>query len=99
MICMAIKNLIQAFYMGEEPTWNGISYEDLKSATGYVDQQFPAIPIMLIEAYPILDRLQVPESVDWIGFDHYFVKDPNSDPDYQQEWNIIKSKLSSPHQR
>src|SRR5680860_132797 len=54
---------------------------------------------MLIEAHPILDRLQVPESVDWIGFDHYFVKDPATDPDYQQEWNIIRSKLSSPHQR
>lgn len=93
------QNLIQAFYIGEEPTWNGISYEELKSATDYVDQHFPDLPIMVIEAYPILDRLRVPTSVDWVGFDHYFVKDPGSDPDYQQEWALIHSKLSSPHQR
>lgn len=93
------QNLIQAFYMGEEPTWNGISYKELKSATDYVDQQFPGLPIMVIEAYPILDQLQVPTSVDWIGFDHYFVKDPVTNPDYQQEWALIKSKLSSSHQR
>lgn len=95
----ANQNLIQAFYMGEEPTWNGISYHELKSATDYVDQQFSDIPIMVIEAYPILDKLQVPESVDWIGFDHYFVRDPFTDPDYQREWNTLKLKLSSPHQR
>ncbi len=93
------QDMVNAFYMGEEPTWNGISFEDLKTATEYVKNQFPDIPIMIIEAYPILDNLQVPETVDWIGFDHYFVKNPTTDADFQQEWNTIKSKRSTPQQK
>lgn len=90
---------IQAFYLGEEPTWNGISYQDLKEASDYIDGQFPDVPILLIEAYPVLDRLRVPNSTDWIGFSHYFLKDPATDPEYQKEWATLRSKRSSDHQR
>jgi len=91
--------LIQAFYIGEEPTWNGISLSELKSATDYVKLTFPDIPIMIIEAYPAIDQLQIPNSVDWIGFDHYFIKDPKGNADYLSELNTLKSKFSNDEQK
>lgn len=93
------SDLIKAFYIGEEPTWNGISFVELKSATDYVKSTVSNVHTMIIEAYPILDQLQVPNSVDWIGFDHYFVKSPNSDATYLNEFNTLKSKLSTEEQR
>lgn len=93
------QDLIQSFYIGEEPTWNGISFSDLRSATDYVKFTVPEIPIMIIEAYPIIDQLQVPNSVDWIGFDRYFVKDPNLNVEYLSELNSLKSKFTNPEQK
>ncbi|WP_394750337.1 hypothetical protein [Spongiimicrobium salis] len=93
------RALIGAFYIGEEPTWNGISFEELEAVSHYVKMQFPDVPIMLIEAAPMLTTLQVPTSVDWLGFDHYFVQNPLEDNIYQQEWALLKSKRSASHQR
>jgi predicted acetyltransferase len=93
------QNLIQSFYIGEEPTWNGISYSELKAATDYVKSTMPTIPIMIIEAYPIIDQLQVPNSVDWIGFDHYLIKDPISNVNYLSELNNLKSKFTNDEQK
>lgn len=90
---------ICCFYIGEEPTWNGISFDELNSASNYVKAQFPDVPIMMVEAYPILDSLQVPTSVDWLGFDHYFIKDPTTNPEFQSEWSTILSKRSRPDQK
>ncbi|MBK8392231.1 MAG: hypothetical protein IPL23_24525 [Saprospiraceae bacterium] len=66
------NSFIQAFYIGEEPTWNSISFLELKSATDYVKSTIPNVAIMVIEAYPIINSLQVPTTVDWVGFDHLF---------------------------
>jgi hypothetical protein len=93
------QDLIQSFYIGEEPTWNGISFSELTSATDYVKSTIPTIPIMIIEACPIIDQLQIPSSVDWIGFDHYFIKDPHSNLDYLSELNTLKSKFTSAEQK
>ncbi|MCG2461474.1 hypothetical protein K8352_11995 [Flavobacteriaceae bacterium F89] len=93
------QDLIQSFYIGEEPTWNGISFSELKSATDYVKSTLPAIPIMIIEAYPVVDQLQVPNSVDWIGFDRYLIKDPNLDLEYLNELNQLKSKFTNAEQK
>ncbi len=87
------QNLIQAFYVGEEPTWNGIPFLELQAASDYIKASIPQVPILIIEAYPILNELQIPASVDWIGFDHYFIKDPQTDPDFQAELTLLKSKL------
>ncbi|MFK8103287.1 MAG: hypothetical protein AB8G15_12205 [Saprospiraceae bacterium] len=88
------KTLIQAFYVGEEPLWNGISFEELKAAADYLKASFPEVPTMLIEAHPIVDQLQIPASIDWVGFDRYFLKDPQTSTDYQRELNVLKSKFS-----
>jgi len=93
------QHLINVFYIGEEPTWNGISFDELKLATDYVKSKFPTIPIMVIEAYPILNNFKVPITVDWIGFDHYFVKDPNTNSDFQQEFALLITKLTDPDQK
>lgn len=92
-------NFIQSFYIGEEPFWNGISFQDFKAATDYVKQNKPNIPIMMIEAHPILDSIQIPTSVDWVGFDHYFIKNPNTDLNYQNELKALKSKLATIDQK
>lgn len=86
---------IASFYIGEEPTWNGIPSSDLQLACDYVDAQFPSIAIAIVEAYPAIGDLVIPASADWIGFDHYFVKNPNTDPQYQQELSALQSKISS----
>ena len=84
---------VSSFYIGEEPSWNGISATELKSACDLVDAQFPNIAISIVEAYPAIDDLIIPESADWIGFDHYFVKNPNTDSQYQQELEVLQNKI------
>jgi hypothetical protein len=95
----ANSNLIQAFYVGEEPTLNNISFLELKSATDYIKSTIPTVPIMIIEAYTFINELQVPTTVDWVGFDHYFIKDPNNSSVFRNELNALKSKRSSLSQK
>ncbi|NER85008.1 MAG: hypothetical protein F6K42_36975 [Leptolyngbya sp. SIO1D8] len=92
-------SFIGAFYIGEEPTWNGITFAELNSVSELLEMEFPNIPIMIIEAYPSIDNLQIPVTVDWVGFDRYFVKNPNTNAEFQQDWNSLKSKLSHPNQQ
>lgn len=54
------------FYIGEEPTWMGISYDELKQVSDLVKSDFPTIPILVIEASTGLADLKVPESVDLV---------------------------------
>ncbi len=93
------QELVQAFYLGEEPTWNGIDAEELRLAADFIKKGFPNIPIMVIEAYPVIDQLVVPASVDWIGFDHYFVEDPIRDEAFQNEMETLISKFVHSEQR
>ena len=86
---------VQAFYIGEEPTWNAISFSELKAATDYVKSLFPNIPILIIEASSAIEDLEIPVSVDWIGFDHYFVKDPANNAQFLNELNVLKSKMNA----
>ncbi|MFA0964047.1 hypothetical protein AB9P05_19725 [Roseivirga sp. BDSF3-8] len=90
---------IAAYYIGEEPTWNGITSSELEAAVNLLEETHPAIPTMIVEAYPALADLQVPENADWIGFDHYFIADPARNPGYLQELELLKSKFSSESQR
>ncbi|MDA9774541.1 hypothetical protein N9B82_06250 [Saprospiraceae bacterium] len=89
------KDKIAAFYLGEEPMWNNITVEDYKTASDYIHQTLPGIPIMLIEAYRTIDLLDIPSSTEWVGFDHYFIKDPKTDIDFQNELKMLKSKMNS----
>ena len=92
-------NYVGAFYIGEEPTWNGITFTELNAVAQLLQTEFPNIPTMIIEAYPSLNNLQVPQTVDWVGFDRYFIKNPNTNVEFQQDWNTLNSKLSNQNQK
>ena len=85
---------ILALYVGEEPTWNDISYLELKSATDLIKSTMPNTPVLIVEAYPSIDGLQIPDSVDWVGFDHYFIKDPENSSVFLDELARLKAKRS-----
>jgi hypothetical protein len=91
--------LIQAFYLSEAPTWNGISFEELKVAADYIKSTTPDVPIMIIEPSASLDQLQIPTTVDWVGFKRYFIKDPKNDPGFQSDLALLKTKLSTDWQK
>lgn len=87
------------FYLGEEPTWNGITTEELSTAAQAIKQKLPQAIIMLVEAYPALQDLVVPKEIDWIGFDQYFIASPATNSSYQKNLRLLKSKLSTEGQR
>ena len=90
---------IGAFYLADEPAWNGISAADLRQAADLVKATFPKTPIMLIEAAPAIGALVVPRSVDLIGFDQYGVAAPDAEPAYRAHLAALKSRRSRPDQR
>ncbi|MFT5820510.1 MAG: hypothetical protein ACI8ZM_001753 [Crocinitomix sp.] len=90
--------LINCFYIGEEPSWNSIPEEEFKAACDYAKLTVPEIPILSIEAFYDIDNIYTPNSVDWVGFDHYFIQEPSSDSDFLNEYNTMKSKIKS-HQK
>ncbi len=91
--------MVQAFYVGEEPTWNSITYAELKAATDLIKATFPQVPVLVIEAYPMVDSIQVPTSVDWLGFDHYFIADPQHNDQFLNELGALKAKRSTAAQK
>lgn len=86
--------LVSCFYIGEEPAWNGIPENEFTQACDYAKASMPAVPILSVEAYPAVDDAYAPASVDWLGFDHYFLEEPSSDTDFMREYSTIQSKLS-----
>lgn len=77
-------NNIGAFYVMDEPYWNGISKADVETAAKLCKDTFPQIPTMIVEGYPVLDGstnrdfngnymppFQMPSYIDYFGFDQY----------------------------
>lgn len=63
---------IEAFYVIDEPYWNGVSPADLATCIAAVKGSFPDKPVIVIFAVPSLtEKLVVPERADWVGFDCY----------------------------
>jgi hypothetical protein len=87
------------FYVSDEPTWNGISFNELDAVCKMVKHDFPAIGIMFVEAYISLHKLVIPKTVDWIGFDRYTIFNPSTNTSYLENLATLKSKLSTPAQR
>lgn len=91
------KNVLSssaAFYFAEEPTWNGIDAMELKIVSSLLKQYYPKVPTMLIEAHTVVDELVIPRTVDWVGFNQYFI-DPSIDHyGYKRNLSTLKSKLT-----
>ena len=93
------KSHIGAFYISDEPFWNGLTYQDLKTVSDLIKLDYPDIPIMIIEASGALSNLQIPTTVDWIGFDNYGIFDPSSDPGFLADLALLKTKKSRINQK
>lgn len=90
------NNLV--FYIGEEPLWNGINSEEIALIAKLIKNQFPNTPNMYISAFPMVQEIDFIPQIDWIWFNHYFLRDPLSDSRYQEPWkHILDSKLE--HQK
>ncbi len=93
------SSTIAAFYVVDEPVWNGVSFSELKMAADAVKATFPSVPTAIVEAPDGIGTLQVPTSIDWIGFDHYAIPRPDTDPAFRNELALLKSKRSRVSQR
>ncbi|MBS1679722.1 MAG: hypothetical protein JST08_20335 [Actinobacteria bacterium] len=63
---------VGAFYLMDEPQYRGATPAELETAAKTIKATFPTIPVMMVEAGPqVTSALQVPASVDWVGFDWY----------------------------
>ncbi len=89
---------ISCLYIGEEPAWNGISEVDFTLACDYAKQTIPNVPILNVEAFAAINQLYTPNSVDYVGFDHYFLKQPSQNSEFQLEYSTLKDKMKS-HQK
>ena len=89
---------VAAFYIADEPVWNGISFSELDTVCQMIKNDFPTIPLMFVEGYPVLDSLIIPTSVDWVGFDRYEIFDPAASTLFLNDLDTLKSKLSTPNQ-
>lgn len=89
---------IAAFYIADEPFWNGLTYSDLEIVSNLIKADFPNIPTMLIEASGALSMLEVPVSVNWLGFDEYGIFDPSTNPSFLENLDLLKSKRTDPDQ-
>ena len=91
----SMTDKIACLYIGEEPAWNSISESDFQMATDYAKSTVPTIPILNVEAYASINDIYCPASVDWVGFDHYFIQNPSVDPTFQSELDIMKGKMKT----
>lgn len=93
------SNKIAAFYIMDEPYWNGLDFNELNQTCVLVKQDFPEIPLMFIEAWPVVDSVVVPVDIDLLGFDKYGVYDVSTDSDYIARLEIIKNKRNKSSQK
>jgi hypothetical protein len=89
---------IGAFYIMDEPYWNGVTYAELDTVCTLLQQGFPGIPVFLVEAYTMMNQLQIPPAADWLAFDMYGIFDPPNNAQFMQNLTLLKNAKSSPTQ-
>ena len=90
---------IGMIYVVDEPTWNGVTFGELDTVCTLLKNDLPGIPLIFVEAWPVLNSLQVPATMDFIGFDRYGIYDVSSDTAYLNKLALLKSKRSSVDQK
>jgi hypothetical protein len=89
---------LAAIYLIDEPTWNGATPADLDRAAAIVEATHPDIPMMVIEAPDALVDAYFPDGVDWVGFDRYGTRDPNTDAAYLENVRALRSRTTEAQQ-
>ncbi|ADI15573.1 hypothetical protein Trad_2465 [Truepera radiovictrix DSM 17093] len=90
---------VAALYLMDEPAWNGLSQLEFSRAVATVNASLPHLPIMMVEAYSALDRMFVPEAIDWVGFDRYGTLDPARDRAWLADIAKVRAALSRKDQK
>ncbi len=90
---------VGTIYLVDEPFNAGIPYEELRAVADLVKATFPDIPASFVESWAFVGEMQVPPSIDWIGFDHYQTRDPYNDATYRGFLETLKSRRSRPDQK
>ena len=89
---------VAAYYLADEPVWNGASAADIAAAAELVEPDTQGVATMVIEGYPALADAVFPPQVDWVGFDRYGVGDPSTDPHYLADLATVRQR-AAPGQR
>ncbi len=89
---------VGAYYLVDEPIWNGATPADIEAATAIVERDAGEIPSVIVEAPGALEKAVFPEGVDWVGFDLYGVTNPVADPAYQSSLATLREQ-ARPEQR
>ncbi|MFY9307760.1 MAG: T9SS type A sorting domain-containing protein [Bacteroidia bacterium] len=90
---------IGCFYIADEPYWNGISLADMDTVCALLKNAFPSIPLMMVEAYNTVNSMEVPQAMDWVGFDRYGTFDPQTEPEFVENLDTVKARLSGTNQK
>src|ERR1051326_2852842 len=90
---------IGMIYVVDEPTWNGVTFGELDTVCTLLKNDLPGIPLIFVEAWPVLNSLQVPTSMDFIGFDRYGIYDVSTDTTFLNQLATLKSKRSVTDQK
>ena len=88
-----------AVYIADEPVWRGVSETDFSSAVEIVKASLPELPTMTTEAYPVLDKMLVPTTLDWLGFDRYGHADPAHDDVWLTDLETVHAARTRTDQR
>jgi hypothetical protein len=90
---------IAAIYVMDEPVWNGVSVDEFSSALSIIKSTLPNIPTVSIEAYPVLEEIMIPKTLDWVGFDNYDSVDPANDKEWLTDLETVLERRSRPDQK
>ncbi|MEJ2619459.1 MAG: hypothetical protein P8163_04200 [Candidatus Thiodiazotropha sp.] len=94
-----IPDYIAALYVVDEPVWNGLKHEELVQAVNIVKDSLPNLTTFIIEAHPVVDQMQVPEKLDWIGFDRYNTKNPAEDVAWLDDLETVRAARTRDDQK
>jgi hypothetical protein len=95
-MALLTSDVIDTFYLADEPYHRNITYADLKKAAGLVKRTFPGMHIAVTESVTGgLELFSAPSEIDRVGFDVYGIKDPATSPLYLKALALLRSKLLS----
>lgn len=95
----ALDSRVEAFYLPDEPYHLGWTRAQLLAVSARVKVLWPTHKQMMIEAATkvrLLGTYQypIPAAVTYVGFDRYWTIDPNTDIEWNKDYNALKARLA-----